>query len=166
MTQFILHHYPFSPFSEKVRALLGYSKVPWHSAITREAPPRPILEQLAGGYRKVPIAQIGADIFCDSRTICAEIAALAQKPELIVENADAECQQFVEEAELKIFFACLTSSMSWKLNRKVLDSMSFWYLLHMMWDRIKMGRTASVKIPGLKASKAIMRQFLDDLENH
>lgn len=165
MDQFILHHYPFSPFSEKVRAILGYTKVPWQSAITREAPPRPILEQLAGGYRKVPVAQIGADIFCDTRTICAEIAALAQQPELVVETADEDCQKFVENVELKVFFACLTNSVSLQLNRKVLNSMSVWYLLHMIWDRIKMGRRASVGIPGLRASKAIMKQHLDELEN-
>ncbi|MVF11886.1 glutathione S-transferase family protein [Ketobacter sp. MCCC 1A13808] len=165
LNQLILHNYPLSPFSEKIRSMLGYTKIPWQSANTREAPPRPILEQLAGGYRKVPVAQIGADIFCDTRTISAEIAAMANMPELIVENADAECQAFVEEVEQKMFFATLACSMSFKLNKKVLRTLSVLDVAQMMWDRIKMGRHATVKMAGLKTSKAILQAYLEDLEN-
>lgn len=107
MTDLILHHYPMSPFSEKVRVMLGYTQQPWLSALTREMPPRPLLEQLAGGYRKIPVAQIGADIFCDSRTIAAEIAARSGKPELALENCSAEVQAYVAKVDLDVFFACI-----------------------------------------------------------
>lgn len=69
MSEFILHHYVLSPFSTKIRAMLGQAGLDWRSAITREMPPRPVLEVLAGGYRKIPVAQIGADVFCDTRVI-------------------------------------------------------------------------------------------------
>jgi hypothetical protein len=49
--------------------MLGYADLSWQSCITREMPPRPLLARLAGGYRKIPVAQIGADIFCDSRVL-------------------------------------------------------------------------------------------------
>ena len=45
MPTLILHHYPMSPFSEKIRAMLGYADVSWQSCITREMPPRPLLAQ-------------------------------------------------------------------------------------------------------------------------
>ena len=82
MQEFILYHYAMSPFSEKVRAMLGYAGLSWQSVIVREMPPRPMLSALAGGYRKVPVAQSGADVFCDSRAIADEIARLSGKPEL------------------------------------------------------------------------------------
>jgi hypothetical protein len=28
-------------------------------------PPRPLLDPLTGGYRRVPVLQVGADIYCD-----------------------------------------------------------------------------------------------------
>ena len=31
MSDIILHHYASSPFSEKVRLVLGYKKLPWKS---------------------------------------------------------------------------------------------------------------------------------------
>ena len=74
MNSLILHHYTMSPFSQKIRSMLGYTGIQWQSVITREMPPRPLLETLTGGYRKIPMAQIGADIFVDTRTIAAEIA--------------------------------------------------------------------------------------------
>ena len=107
MNDLILHHYAMSPFSEKIRIMLGYAQVNWQSCITREMPPRPLLARLAGGYRKIPVAQMGADIFCDSKIIAAEIAQLSQKPLLAVENLDAEQQSYISKVDLEIFFASL-----------------------------------------------------------
>ncbi|HBC20217.1 MAG TPA: glutathione S-transferase family protein, partial [Alcanivorax sp.] len=53
MSDLILHHYALSPFSEKVRAMLGYAGLDWQSVTVREMPPRPMLAPLAGGYRKI-----------------------------------------------------------------------------------------------------------------
>lgn len=92
MNTLILHHYAMSPFSQKSRSMLGYAGLQWLSVITREMPPRPFLEHLTGGYRKIPVAQIGADIFCDTRTIATEIARLAGHPELALENCAGEVQ--------------------------------------------------------------------------
>ena len=84
----ILHHYPMSPFSEKIRLMCGYLNLEWQSVVSPESPPRPIVEPLAGGYRRIPVAQEGADIFCDTRLICAEIAAFAKRAELGPATAD------------------------------------------------------------------------------
>ncbi|MBG32222.1 MAG: glutathione S-transferase, partial [Alcanivorax sp.] len=62
MSDLILHHYALSPFSEKVRAMLGYAGLDWQSVTVREMPPRPMLAPLAGGYRKILVAQSGADV--------------------------------------------------------------------------------------------------------
>jgi glutathione S-transferase len=71
--EIILHHYDTSPFSEKVRLMLGLKGLAWRSVITPNIMPKPDLTPLTGGYRRAPVMQIGADIFCDSQLILAEI---------------------------------------------------------------------------------------------
>lgn len=69
----ILHHYDTSPFSEKVRLVLGLKGLSWASVITPNMMPKPDLTPLTGGYRRAPVMQIGADIYCDSQAAIAEI---------------------------------------------------------------------------------------------
>ena len=73
MPDIILHHYPESPFSEKIRLLLGYKGVNYQSVIIPMIMPKPDLMPLTGGYRKTPVMQIGADIYCDSAIIARVI---------------------------------------------------------------------------------------------
>jgi glutathione S-transferase len=72
-TGIILHHYDASPFSWKVRALLGLKRLAWHSVVTPNMLPKPDLVALTGGYRRAPVLQIGADIYLDSQLALAEI---------------------------------------------------------------------------------------------
>jgi glutathione S-transferase len=69
-----LHHYPASLFSEKIRLLLGYLKLPWHSVLIPSIMPRPLLMPLSGGYRKTPVLQIGANVYCDTKLIARALA--------------------------------------------------------------------------------------------
>ena len=70
MLDIVLHHYPTSPFSEKIRLVLGYKQLAWKSVIIPSIMPKPDMLALTGGYRKTPFMQIGADIYCDSALIC------------------------------------------------------------------------------------------------
>lgn len=69
MTAPILHHYPSSPFAEMVRLALGLKRLAWSSCIQPNMLPRPTLSPLTGGYRRIPVLQIGADIYCDTQAI-------------------------------------------------------------------------------------------------
>ena len=71
--EIILHHYDSSPFSEKIRLLLGLKGLAWRSVIQPTIMPKPELTPLTGGYRRAPVMQIGADVFCDSQVILAEL---------------------------------------------------------------------------------------------
>jgi glutathione S-transferase len=82
MTDFILHHYPNSPFSEKIRLIFGAKKLTWKSVVIPTIMPKPDVLALTGGYRKTPILQIGADIYCDSALIAKKIDELAPTPSL------------------------------------------------------------------------------------
>lgn len=160
----ILHHYAMSPFGRKIRSMLGYAGLSWQSALTREMPPRPVLAQLAGGYRKIPVAQIGADVFCDSRRIAAEIAALANKPELALENLDDEARAWAGRADLDMFFPCVLAAGTPAMRRKARQSMSLLDMGRFMLDRINMSRKAAVKIAGFKEARPLVLAHLAQVE--
>ncbi|PZQ52924.1 MAG: glutathione S-transferase family protein [Phenylobacterium zucineum] len=82
MSEIILHHYDTSPFSEKVRLALGVKGLAWRSVIQPVIMPKPDLIPLTGGYRRIPVLQIGADVYCDSQVILAELDRRASTPRL------------------------------------------------------------------------------------
>ena len=73
MTTPILHHYATSPFSEKVRLLFGLKGLNWSSVDIPNIMPKPDYLPLTGGYRRTPSMQIGADVYCDTQVILAEL---------------------------------------------------------------------------------------------
>ncbi|HWA12744.1 MAG TPA: glutathione S-transferase N-terminal domain-containing protein [Burkholderiales bacterium] len=81
MNEIILHHYPASPVSEKVRVALGIKKLAWRSVEIPRLPPKPDVLPLTGGYRRTPFLQIGADIYCDSLCILRELHRRHPKPD-------------------------------------------------------------------------------------
>ena len=78
----ILHHFPQSPFSEKIRLIFGLKSVAWTSVLISRIMPRPDLMPLTGGYRRTPVMQIGADIYCDTQCIIRELERRFPEPTL------------------------------------------------------------------------------------
>lgn len=81
-TGIILHHYGTSPFSEKVRVALGIKQAAWQSVKIPTVMPKPDLTLLTGAYRKTPVMQVGADIYCDTQIILREIERRIPAPTL------------------------------------------------------------------------------------
>ena len=73
MSELILHHYPASPFAEKARLMLGFKGLSWRSVVIPPMLPKPDLMPLTGGYRKTPVLQVGADIYCDTALIARRL---------------------------------------------------------------------------------------------
>jgi glutathione S-transferase len=69
MDELILHHYDLSPFAEKIRLALGLKGLAWRSVDVPMVLPKPDHFELTGGYRRVPVLQTGADIYCDTHLI-------------------------------------------------------------------------------------------------
>ena len=82
MTSLILHHYNESPYAEKVRLMLGHKGLAWRSVKVPRVAPKPDLVALTGGYRKVPVLQVGADVYCDTHLIAEVLDARQPSPSL------------------------------------------------------------------------------------
>ncbi len=82
MNDLILHHYPASPYAEKIRLMLGFKGAAWKSVIIPVVMPKPDVVALTGGYRRTPILQIGADVYCDTARIALELERRVPSPTL------------------------------------------------------------------------------------
>jgi glutathione S-transferase len=78
----LLHHFDRSPFSEKIRVIFGHKGLAWKSVRIPPIMPKPDLMPLTGGYRRTPVMQIGADVFCDTQIIIREIERRFPSPTL------------------------------------------------------------------------------------
>ncbi|MBV8849629.1 MAG: glutathione S-transferase family protein [Methylobacteriaceae bacterium] len=79
----ILHHFDQSPFAEKIRLVFGFKQLTWNSVRVSRILPRPDLMPLTGGYRRTPVMQIGADIYCDTQIMIRELEARFPAPTLL-----------------------------------------------------------------------------------
>jgi glutathione S-transferase len=86
MQELILHHYPVSPFAEKIRIILGYKKLAWRSVEIPMIMPKPDVLALTGGYRRTPLLQVGADVYCDTSLIARLLERIAPEPSIYPEG--------------------------------------------------------------------------------
>ncbi len=84
----ILHHFEESPFSEKIRVIFGLKQLDWTSVVISRIMPRPDLMPLTGGYRRTPVMQIGADIYCDTQCIIRELERRFPQPRLLPDGGE------------------------------------------------------------------------------
>ena len=110
MSDVILHHYPASPFAEKVRLMLGYKKLAWRSVHIPMVMPKPNLMALTGGYRKTPVLQIGADIYCDTALIADALEHRQALPDLFPEPCKGLARTLAQWADSTLFWAALPYS--------------------------------------------------------
>jgi glutathione S-transferase len=99
----ILHHYDFSNYAEKARLALGYKKLAWRSVIIPPIAPKPDLTPLTGGYRRTPVLQIGADIYCDTALIVRELERRVPEPTLFPSHLAALADAITYWAENRLF---------------------------------------------------------------
>ena len=115
----ILHHYPSSPFSEKVRLMLGYKHLAWKSVVIPMVSPKPELVALTGGYRRTPVLQIGADIYCDTALIADVLEHIEPTPTLYPEPSKGMARTVAQWADSTLFWA----SMAFNMQPRGLDQL-------------------------------------------
>ena len=107
MPELVLHHYPTSPFSEKIRLILGLKKLNWKSVIIPMIMPKPDVVALTGGYRKTPILQIGADIYCDTALIADVLERMQPSPTLYPHDVGAQARIIAQWADTTLFWTMI-----------------------------------------------------------
>lgn len=107
----ILHHYPSSPFSEKIRLALGYKQLAWKSVIVPSVAPKPDVVALTGGYRRTPFLQVGADIYCDTALIFDVLEHLQPAPTLYPPHLKGVCRVFAQWADSSLFWAAMAYNL-------------------------------------------------------
>ncbi len=103
MAEIILHHFDSSPFAEKVRLALGLKDLGWRSVEIPMVMPKPALTALTGGYRKTPVMQIGADIYCDTQRIALELERRFPAPSLFPFHSKALSSAFCQWSDTAFF---------------------------------------------------------------
>lgn len=107
MSEIILHHYPLSTFSEKARLAFGLKKLTYKEVVTPAMMPKPDLVALTGGYRRAPVMQIGADVYCDSQLILRKLEQLHPEPTLFPGGNEGQATALAWWAERYIFMPAL-----------------------------------------------------------
>ena len=111
MNDIILHHYAGSPFSEKVRLVLGMKRLRWRSVTVPVMLPKPDVVALTGGYRRTPFMQIGADIYCDSALMCRVIDRIAPEPPLYPHASAGLADIVAQWADSSFFWTAVPFTM-------------------------------------------------------
>ena len=103
MSELILHHYPTSLFAEKARLLLGFKGLSWRSVKISPVMPKPDLTALTGGYRKTPVLQVGADVYCDTALIARRLEQEKALPAFFPEGQEMIAATFAAWADSVVF---------------------------------------------------------------
>ena len=105
MPEIILHQYATSPFSEKIRKIFAHKKITWRSVEQPVIMPKPKLVPLTGGYRRIPVLQIGADVWCDTGIIVRKIEELNPTPTIYPEGLSAAADVMNQWADRRLFWS-------------------------------------------------------------
>ena len=158
----IIHHYPGSPFAEKIRRILAYKRLPWTSVRAPAVLPKPELVALTGGYRKVPVLQLGNHVYCDTALIGRVIEQRAPEPALYSQPMAAALAAWADD---QLFNAALP----YVLRPTKLDAMLRWFtqdeLTRFADDRRDMGKDSTRPATSGKQRRAHFAIFLRWLES-
>ena len=111
MSDVILHHYPTSPFAEKIRLILGHKKISWKSVVIPTIMPKPDVVALTGGYRKTPVLQICADIYCDTALIADVLEHLEPEPTLYPSHHKGVARTLAHWADNTLFWTAMAYNL-------------------------------------------------------
>lgn len=158
MAELILHQYATSPFSEKVRAILGAKGLAWRAVEIPSVLPKPDLVALTGGYRRTPVLQVGADLYCDTELIARVIDAHAPMPPLYPAACAAAAVPLAQWADATLFLAAAVLFS----QREVLEQLFAGRddLRHaFIADRVAMRKGAPGRRPTASEARLIVETF-------
>ena len=88
--------------------MLGFKQLSWRSVEIPRIMPKPDLTALTGGYRKTPVLQVGADIYCDTALIARRLEVEKATPSLFPEGQEFVAASFAQWADAVVFQHAVT----------------------------------------------------------
>lgn len=165
MSQPLLHHYPASVYAEKVRLALGAKSLEWGAVEVGPIMPRPFLMPMTGGYRRIPVLQIGANVYCDSRVILDQLDRLEPTPPMRPAGQAAAVEALETLADLIVFRAFVTLCFQPAAVAETMKAMDATAIEAFQKDRAELGAGASGLAPmTVPAAKAALAQVLGEFE--
>jgi glutathione S-transferase len=162
MSDLILHQYQLSPFSEKVRRVLAWKGLAWSSVRAPAVMPKPDLIPLTGGYRKIPVLQIGNHVYCDTARICEVLDAKQPEPPLYPSPLAAVIAEWADTALFE-------SSVPMIMRPTKFDDLIAWLTpeeqTSMLDDRKAMRKDALRLTPGPKTLVANFGVYVQRIED-
>ncbi|HEY6417464.1 MAG TPA: glutathione S-transferase family protein [Candidatus Binataceae bacterium] len=157
VAEIILHQYVTSPFSEKIRRIFAHKKISWRSVEQPVIMPKPDLIPLTGGYRRIPVMQLGADVYCDTGIIIRKLDEMFPEPTLYPGGSQAACEAINMWADRRLF---------WSTTPVIFEKLAAVVPKEFVEDRSKMMRGANFAEIALAAPDARnqLRAFLDLLD--
>jgi hypothetical protein len=73
--------------------------------------PKPDVLALTGGYRKTPVLQVGADIYCDSALICDVLEHVQPDPPPLPPHLKGVARVFAQWADTTLFWAAMAYNL-------------------------------------------------------
>jgi glutathione S-transferase len=168
MSNILLHHYPLSPFAEKIRLILGYKKLNWQSVHIPMYMPKPDVVALTGGHRRTPFMQIGADIYCDTSLICDVLEHIAPTPTLYPDAVKGTARIVAQWADSLVFPVAMAYNFQPAGAAHVLANWSPEDVKVFVQDRTTM-RGGAPRMPAADAIsmyKSYLRRLSHMLEQH
>lgn len=164
MNELILHHYPASPYAEKIRLMLGFKGLAWTSVIIPVVMPKPDVVALTGGYRRTPLLQIGADVYCDTALITDLLEQRAPSPTLYP-FGDSFTMQAMQLAESVLFNVAVPIAFQPDNIKIFITDTKPDFLATFGADRVAMRKGGTVRRGPLGESKAIYARLARKLDN-
>ena len=162
MTELVLHHYAGSPFSHKVRLVLGSKGLAWRSVLVPVMLPKPDVVALTGGYRRTPFLQVGADIYCDSALMCRVIEARAPQPTLWPAATNGLADIVAQWADSALFWTAVPYTLQPAGAQHIFQGASPEFLSAFRADRAAM--TTGMRRPTTVDARAQVTTYFERLE--
>lgn len=165
MGEIILHHYPASPFAEKIRLLLAYKQIPWRSVHIPIVMPKPDLVALTGGYRRTPVAQVGADVYCDTALIARLLERIQPSPGIYPPAQAAHANVLAQWADSNLFSAAVAYAFQPAGLQAMFGHLSPEQIAVFIDDRKEMRKGGTSPRMGLDQAWGALLNFLPWLES-
>jgi glutathione S-transferase len=125
--------------------------------------PKPDLTALTGGYRRTPVMQIGADIYCDTALIADVLERIAPSPSLYPASADGLARTLAQWADSTLFWSAIPYCFQPAAMQSILGDLTPEQMKAFSADRALMrGNAPRMALPEASTS---LTAYLRRLEN-